>query len=259
MNDARQPKGIPAGGQFAATAHGEPAVGLYPEGSIGERLAEVNAALDADGARWNAKKEALRKEDLERQQSRGRIAGVRAASRILNVLPEAATLFYTRNQVSGITTFDEIRNVDNNTIYSVDDLVGSSFRGRHTEEGNRREAVRDAVRILAGTAQPPEHGAQGITVHSNHEQLDLAAALDEGLQVLDAEDLTPEQASAQRMEAALSNWDETDDDPQTTMRDLLTDLRHYAAANDLDLGEALDGSYQVFLEEHNDPAFKEGI
>jgi hypothetical protein len=61
------------------------------------------------------------------------------------------------------------------------------------------------------------------------------------------------------MDAALAHWSETDDDPQTTMRDMLTDLRHYAAAHDLDLGEALDGSYQVFLEEHHDPAFKEGL
>jgi hypothetical protein len=88
--------GVPAGGEFAATAHAEPAVGLNLARPIGERLAEVDAALTADGARWNAKKEALRTEDLERQQRRGRIAGVRAASRILNVLPEAATLFYTR-------------------------------------------------------------------------------------------------------------------------------------------------------------------
>jgi len=98
----------------------------------------------------------------------------------------------------------------------------------------------------------------GSVVHPNHERLHLATTLEDGLGVLEAEELTPEQSSAQRMNAALSQWSETDDDPQTTMRDLLTDLRHHAAANNLDLGEALDGSYEVFLEEHNDPTFKEG-
>jgi hypothetical protein len=258
MTEARQPKGIPAGGQFAATAHTEPELGLYPVGSVGDLLAKADSALAADGSRWDATKEALRTEDLERQQRRGRIAGVRAASRILNVLPEAATLSYTRNPVSGITTLDEIRNVDNNTIYSIDDLAGSAFRGRRTEEGERREAIRDAVRLLAGTSQPPEHGAQGITVHSNHERLDLATALEDGLGVLDAEELTPEQESTKRVETALAVFD-TGEDPETTLRDMFTDLRHYAAKNGVDLGWALDRSYAHFVNESNDPSFKEGI
>jgi hypothetical protein len=259
MTGSRQPKGIPAGGQFAPTAHTEPALGLYPAGSIVDHLARVDAALAVDGSRWNAKKEALRREELERSSRRRRLAGVRAASLILNKLPEADVLSYTRNPVTGTTDLDEIRDVNDTVIYSTDHLDGPVSRGRYTEEAERRAAVREAVRILAGTDLPPEHDAQGITVHTNHERLHLATALEDGLGVLDAEELTPEQSSAQRMNAALSHWDETDEDPQTTMRDLLTDLRHHAAANNLDLGAALEGSYQVFLEEHHDPAFKEGF
>jgi hypothetical protein len=259
MSEARQPKGIPVGGQFAATAHTEPELDLYPAGSVGDLLVKADAALAADGSRWNAKKETLRQEDLERTSRRRRIAGVRAASLILNKLPEADVLSYTRNPVTGITRLNEIRDVNDNTIYSSDHLDGPVSRGRYAEEAERRAAAREAVRILAGTDLPPEHDAQGITVHPNHERLHLATALEDGRRVLDAEELTPEQSSAQRMDAALAHWSETDDDPQTTMRDMLTDLRHYAAAHDLDLGEALDGSYQVFLEEHHDPAFKEGL
>lgn len=259
MSEARQPMGIPAGGQFAPTAHTEPVVGLHPAGSVGDHLARVNAALAVDGARWHAKKEALRQEELERSHRRRRIAGVRAASLILNKLPEADVLSYTRNQVTGNTRLDEIRDVNGKVIYSTDNLDGPVSRGRYVEEAEQRAAVREAVRILAGTDLPPEHDAQGITVRCNDERLHLATALEDGLDVLEEEDLAPEQASRERMEAALSHWEETDDDPQTTMRDLLTDLRHHAAANDLDLGEALDGSYRVFLQEHNDPAFKEGF
>lgn len=71
-------------------------------------------------------------------------------------------------------------------------------------------------------------------------------------------DLTPAQSAAQRVESALAQWNDPDD-AQTRIRDMLTDLRHYAAANSIDLEQALDGSYRVFLEEHNDPAFTEGL
>lgn len=259
MNEARQPKGIPAGGQFAAAAHTEPGVALQPEVPLGERLAEVNAALAVNRSHWSAETEQLRQEDLERRQRRGRLAGVRSAALILNSLPEADVLSYIRNPVTGTTALDEIRDVEDNVIYSTDDLDGPVSRGLFHQEAERRAAVREAVRLLQGTERPPEYDAQGITVHSNHERLHLATALEDGLGVLEAEELTPEQASAQRVKAALSHWSEAGDDPQATLRDLLTDLRHHAAANNLDLGQALDGSYQVFLEEHNDPAFKEGL
>lgn len=257
----RQPQGIPAGGQFAATSHTEPEAGLHPEDSIGERLAEVNAALAVNRSHWSAEQERLRQEDLEHTLRRRRLAGVRSAAMILKHLPEADVLSYTRTPVLGTTTLDEIRAVNDNVIYSADDLDNPASRGHYLfhEAAERRAAVREAVRLLAGTEPPPEYDAQGITVHSNHERLHLATALDDGLGFLQAEELTPQQASAERITAALSQWSETNDDPQTTMRDLLTDLRHHAAANNLDLGKAMDGSYQVFLGEHHDPVFKEGF
>lgn len=189
MSTTRQPKGVPVGGQFAPTYRADPGLRLNPAGPIGSKLAQVKDALAADRTTWSAKREALRQEELAGITQRRRLAGVQAAALILDKFPSAEVLLYTRNEVTGTTTFDELRDVYNATIYSADDLIASAYRGRHTEDGERREAVRDAVRLLGGTSQPPEHDAQGITVHSNHEQLHLPTALQDGLDVLEGEDL----------------------------------------------------------------------
>lgn len=260
MNDARQPKGIPAGGQFAAATHTEPAVELNGPGTPGERVALVTAALVSFDARWESEKTELAAQSEAHAQRRRRLSGARAACRLLEDFPDAATMTYTRDPLNGIITMESIDNANGYTLFDDSEMDGSPYGGS-AEEVRRKVAVRQSVNRLIGKTPPPEHAAQGITVEESHgtETIDLRAALEDGYLQLEAEDLTPQQASAERMKAALSNWDETDDDPQTTMRDLLTDLRHYAAAHDLDLGEALDGSYRVFVEEHNDPAFKEGI
>lgn len=39
------------------------------------------------------------------------------------------------------------------------------------------------------------------------------------------------------------------DNEQSTLRDLLTDIRHFSDIHDLDFHKALDGSYEVYLEE----------
>lgn len=40
-----------------------------------------------------------------------------------------------------------------------------------------------------------------------------------------------------------------DDTPETMARDLLTNIRHWADANDVDLDQALEGSYRVYVDE----------
>ena len=44
------------------------------------------------------------------------------------------------------------------------------------------------------------------------------------------------------------------EDRQTTLRDILTDLRHYADEHELDFYKAADGSHVVYLEEKNEEA-----
>lgn len=258
MTTSRQPKGIPVGGQFAATTHAEPETGLYPVGSIGDRLANAKSALSVYTAEWNAEAEEMRQQSNARRKRHARVAGVRSATMILEHLPEADVLTYTRTPVMGMTSLLEVRDVDGNVIYNDDDLNNPLTRAKHYEETERRAAIREAVRILAGADMPPEHEAQGITVHSDHEQLHLPTALDDGIATLGTEP-TPAQASKRRVEAALSQWNDQGEDLQTRVRDMLTDLRHFAAEHDVDLGEAMDHSYEVFADEHNDPTFKEGF
>jgi hypothetical protein len=259
MSTERQPKGIPAGGQFAATAHPEP-YGVLQSNGTSEQLAQVTAALVAFDARWETEKAGLDAQAEAHKQRRRRFSGARAASRLLQDFPDAATMTYTRDPLNGIITMETIEDANGYTVFEADEMDGSAYGGSE-DEVRRKVAVRQACGRLMGTVPPPEHAAQGIAVQESHgtETIHLATALEDGYLQLEAEELTPEQSSAQRMKAALAHWDETDDDPQTTMRDLLTDLRHHAAANNLDLGKALDGSYQVFLEEHHDPSFKEGL
>lgn len=260
MNEARQPKGIP-GGQFATTTHTEPDVSIrHPHGTTAQQLVTVTAMLALNESRWEEQKALLAVQSEERTRVRRRLAGARAAAKLLTEFPDAATVTYTRDPLNGITTMESIEDGEGYTLYDSTNMDGPVFAG-NDRDIRRRVAAHQGVRQLMGVTPPPDHADQGISVDADGdtERIHLATALEDGLVHLEAEELTPEQSSARRMNAALSNWAETDDDPQTTMRDLLTDLRHYAAANNLDLGQALDGSYKVFLEEHHDPASKEGL
>ncbi len=57
----------------------------------------------------------------------------------------------------------------------------------------------------------------------------------------------PTQAALKRILSRYAK--EQDCEPQSALRDLLTDLRHLADDLDLDLHAAIDGSYKAYLEE----------
>jgi len=67
---------------------------------------------------------------------------------------------------------------------------------------------------------------------------------------------SPARAARRRAEAVLAAAD-TGDDVETTMSDLLTDLRLYADAKGIDIYQILDRSYGYYLEEKADPSFTE--
>ncbi|HEX9086146.1 MAG TPA: hypothetical protein VF867_01305 [Arthrobacter sp.] len=70
----------------------------------------------------------------------------------------------------------------------------------------------------------------------------------------EAAELTPSQSSAKRAAAAMAVCDEGEG-AETTMRDLLTDLRHYADAKGIDIYQAMDESHGYYLHEKADPYF----
>ncbi|MET4143788.1 hypothetical protein [Arthrobacter sp. UYCo732] len=260
MTETRQPKGIPSGGQFAPGTRTEPDVRIrYPHGTTSEQLETVTALLTVDEARWEEQKAQRASQSEARTTRRRRLSGVRAAAQLIAEFPDAAYVDYTRDPINGITTLESIEDSEGYTLYDAKDMDGPVFAG-NDRDSRRRIAARQGVGKLRGVNPPPNHTDQGISVREGDtERIHLPTALEDGLVLLEAEQLSPQQLSEQRVTEAMTNWSDTDEEPQTMVRDMLTDLRHYAAANNIDLGQALDGSYQVFLEEHHDPAFKEGF
>lgn len=112
------------------------------------------------------------------------------------------------------------------------------------------EAVHE--RIEGATSQILESAVQADSARHSIVAFATGQSADE------PEDLTPEQASAERSEHALSSYDSGEDDA-TRLQDLFTDLRHFADRRGIDLHEALDASYGNYFAEKNDPDFKEGL
>jgi hypothetical protein len=115
MNTARQPQGIPTGGQFAATAHAEPQITLPPgSASAEEFVAERDAIRERrDQAQENAAA-------LDRLAQRVAVRGV--ASSLLSKYPDAATLRIMENE-DGENQFDvvSITATDGRVLAHVDD------------------------------------------------------------------------------------------------------------------------------------------
>ena len=56
--------------------------------------------------------------------------------------------------------------------------------------------------------------------------------------------------SVARIGCVLKEMTDADDsDTDSALRDLLTEIRHYCEAKNIDLNERLDASYEVYLEE----------
>lgn len=251
--------GSSGAGQYTFKQQSEAGLALAPA-AIGERLAEVDAALAHYDARWEAEKADLAAQSEAHAQRRRRLSGARTASRLLKDFPDAATMTYTRDPLNGITTMESIEDANGYTLFDDSEMDGSGFASS-PEEVRRKVAVRQSIRRLTGTTPPPEHTAQGITIQESHgtETIHLPTALEDGYVQMDAEDLTPEQASAQRTDAAMSHWIESQDHLQEAVRDMFTDMRHYAKKHGVDLNDAFWKSQDVFQDETNDPTFKEGF
>jgi hypothetical protein len=58
--------------------------------------------------------------------------------------------------------------------------------------------------------------------------------------------------AAKRLEPIVKTYEAEGTTKQCALRDLLTDVRHYSDAHDLDFFKALDGSYEVYCEERRE-------
>lgn len=227
--------------------------------STAEKLADLTSGLAVKDTHLDAEELELDGQKRELGNRRNRLAGARAASAILTELPNAATLSYTRHPIEGAVELNEIRDATGKAIFRAEEVARPLYADLATTR--RRGIIQRAVDGLKNQDHNllPGVSSHGVKNSGYSEELNLAAAIDDGLQVLDADDLTPEQASAQRTDAALSHWVQSHDHLQEAVRDMFTDMRHHAKRNGIDLDDAFRKSQAVFLEETNDPTFKEGF
>ncbi|WP_427019390.1 hypothetical protein ACQCSX_22115 (plasmid) [Pseudarthrobacter sp. P1] len=256
MSAARHPGGIPAGGQFAATAHAEPGVALHAGGSPRNELERGMARWAALKGGWDREADDLQTQSERLRGRRGRLAGAGAANTLLTGFPRAAVLTYTRNTKTGLTELDGIYDASGASLLGNEDLSDAQSPNRPTRE--QWSCAERSVRHLEGTSLPnPE--AQGISSLGDVvERLHLDTALEDALAYMGDEGRTPAQASNDRMRRALQSWSETVDDPQTTFRDLLTDMRHYANGHGIDLDQALEDSRAMHAFETTSADFTGG-
>lgn len=217
----RQPSGIPVGGQFAAAAHTESEVSLRNE------FEADTSSLDA----WIQQEEA---EVYRREQNLGHARASLAARQILSALPQAKNAVVSVEYDDGSPRW---------VATSISDGEGNSLTEEQIEEAN------EILFLNSGH----------YVVHTQHVLGDLnewAARQPEGFSY---EDLTPAQSAQQRVTEALKNWDQGAEDPQEQIQDMLVDIRHFADKGELDFYEAMDGSYERYRQDRNDPVFTNGF
>jgi hypothetical protein len=237
---ARQPQGIPVGGQFAPTFHSEPAIGLHSNPSPAVPVS-FTGSID------------LRESEFGRLPELPASVGTPEVTFGFDVDGKLET----RVTVDGSTMAfwnDDIADEVTNTIES-----GHSGEGEIAPWSNIAEY--DDFEKTRTWAESVHERIDGTTFHlladatASNETRKAIIAFATGHGEPGA-NLTPEQASAKRAATAMAAVEEGQG-KQDTMRDLFTDLRHYADAQGIDIYQALDESLEYYQHEKKDPGFKD--
>ena len=237
---ARQPAGIPSGGQFAPTTHTEPAVAL---GTFAHATpVPFQGSFDLKESEF------------------GSLPQLPAAAGT----PEVDFGFdidgklETRVTVGGSTMtfwFDEMNGEITNTVeagyLTEDDMIPWGSLNTEDDLAQTRAWAESVHERIDGSTYHLLSDATG-SEQTRRPIIEFAAGRSEP-----AAAPTPQQSSTQRAAAAMAIC-EDGQGADITMRDLLTDLRHYADAHGIDIYEAMDKSHGYYLHEKADPSFKEG-
>lgn len=236
---ARQPQGIPAGGQFAATAHTEPSVGLKGPGAAVPVQFQGQAVLNPA---------------------------------VFGSLPELPAsvgtpeVSFSFSDAGKLATHVRVHGSTLSFWSEDDDEIANDIDNGHTVEGE--------VAPWSGIAEYEDFEKTRTWAESVHERVEGATS-----QILEsavesdasraaivafatgraepAAKPTPQQESAKRAATAMAACEEGQG-RETTMRDLFTDLRHYAEAHGIDFHQAMDDSVAYYEHEKTDPTFKDG-
>lgn len=237
---ARQPQGIPVGGQFAPTTHAEPGFALNSPGPAA--TVPLHGDVDLYGSDFGA----------------------------LPVLPASAGTPEVTFDFSIDGKLETHVTVDGSTMsFWNDDMADEITNSIESGPGGEGEAA-----PWSNIAEYDDFEKTRTWAEAVHERLDGATYQVLNTAVADDTarssiinfatgrggaplELTPEQASAKRAAAAMAIAEEGQGS-EITMRDLFIDLRHYADARGIDIYKALDDSLEVYRHEKTDPTFKEG-
>ena len=237
---ARQPQGIPAGGQFAPTSHSEPAIGLNPtpatvpihfQGSIDLRESAFQSLPELP-ASVGTPEVAFDYSDTGKLET--------------HVTVDGSTVSFWGDDLTG----DIANTIDNGYTPEGEDAPWGhipeydDFQRLRTWGESVHQRIDGATyRLVADASSADETRKAIINFATGHGE--------------PAAKPTPEQAAAKRA-AALMAICEEGQGAEITMRDLFIDLRHYADAKGIDIYQAMDDSLGVYQHEKTDPSFKEG-
>lgn len=236
---ARQPQGIPVGGQFAPTAHAEPAIGLNHstpavpvafQGTINLREAEFQSLPELPAS--------VGTPEVSFDYSD-------AGTLETHVTVDGSTVSFWGDEMTG----DIANTIDNGYTPEGEDAPWSNIATYDDFEKTRTWAEAVHERIDGATYHLLADATAADETHKTI--IDFATGRSEA-----APGQTPEQSSAKRAAAALAIC-EDGQGADITMRDLLADLRHYADAKGIDIYQAMDDSLGYYQHEKADPNFKE--
>jgi hypothetical protein len=238
---ARQPQGIPAGGQFAPTSHSEPAIGLGSNPSPAVPV-EFRGSID------------LRESEFGRLPELPASVGTPEVSYSFDVDGNLET----RVTVGGSTMAfwnDAMADEITNTIESGHSGEGEIAPWSNIADYDDFEKTRTWAESVHERIDGATFGVLADATSADETRKAIIAfATGHGTP---AAKPTPEQSSAKRAAAAMAVCEEGQG-AEITMRDLFTDLRHYADAHGIDIHQAMDASLEVYQHEKKDPTFKEG-
>jgi hypothetical protein len=159
--------GVPAGGQFTATAHSD----AVP--SLGTTAADPLDALAAARLRIEGQKQYLKAQEEALKAGTDRIAGGSAAAKLLEQFPTAATATYSRNNFNQMT-FLALHDHEGTLLMDEDRISGS---GRYDPSvQNERFAIYAAMRHL-NDVDLEALKSQGVMANGSNEVLHLDAAI----------------------------------------------------------------------------------
>jgi len=234
---ARQPQGIPVGGQFAPTFHSEP--GFTLNGSATTVSVPFQGSIDLNESSFGSLPQLPASVGTPEVTFDFDIDGKLET----HVSVDGSTMSFWNDDMA-----DEITN----TIES-----GHSGEGEVAPWSNIAEYEDwEQTRTWAESVHERIHGAtlEVLTTAASDGAARVSIinfATGRGEAVIQP---TPEQASAKRAAAAVAVVEEGQGS-QDTMRDLFTDLRHYADARGIDIQKALDDSSEYYRHEKTNPSF----